>query len=126
MEQWKDELTVTSDDADKKEIYKLVADTILIGYYSYSELKQNTTKLHNMFVEPQFIRQGYGKVLIADFLHRMKREMYSKVTLDADPNAEAFYKKMGFKTVGKLDSTIEGRFLPIMEMDITNWQGEDL
>ncbi|RXJ51127.1 GNAT family N-acetyltransferase [Gelidibacter gilvus] len=50
--------------------------------------------MHDMFVEPRFIEQGYGILLVADFVHRIKREKYNKVTLDADPNAEEFHKEI--------------------------------
>ncbi|HIC8807221.1 TPA: hypothetical protein ACW71U_001164 [Elizabethkingia anophelis] len=34
--------------------------------------------------------------------------------MDADPYAEEFYQKFGFKTVENKPTKIEGRFLPVM------------
>jgi len=48
----------------------------------------------------------------------IKTLQFEKVTLDADPNAEKCYYKLGFKTVRKLKSAIENRCLPIREMKI--------
>ena len=118
IEEWKNDLTVTSDYIEKKEVYKLIDNTILIGYYSYYKLNEKDVKLENLFIEPRFIGQGYGKLLISDFLQRIKKTAYKKVTLDADPNSEKFYLCIGFQSVGQLKSAIKGRFLPIMEMEV--------
>lgn len=119
---WKNDLIVTSNYIDEKEVYKLLLNNILIGYYSYFELNGENVKLENLFIEPKFIGQGYGRLLMSDFLQRVKKAEYNKVTLDADPNAEKFYSKIGFKIVGQLKSSLKDRFLPIMEMEIASSQ----
>lgn len=120
IDKWKNDLTVTSNYIDEKEVFKLLADNILIGYYSYFELNEENVKLENLFIEPKFIGQGYGKLLMSDFLQRVKKAEYNKVTLDADPNAERFYRSIGFKVVEQLKSSMKDRFLPIMEMEIAS------
>lgn len=120
IDKWKNDLTVTSNYIDEKEVFKLLADNILIGYYSYFELNEENVKLENLFIEPKFIGQGYGKLLMSDFLQRVKKAEYNKVTLDADPNAERFYSNIGFKVVEQLKSSMKDRFLPIMEMEIAS------
>jgi N-acetylglutamate synthase-like GNAT family acetyltransferase len=117
---WKDDLTITAAYIDKNEVYKLTnKDNIIIGFYSYIFLNAAVIKLDNLFIDPTYIGNGFGTLLMNDFLKRIKSLQFEKVTLDADPNAERFYHKFGFKTVGKLKSTIENRFLPIMEMKIS-------
>lgn len=117
---WKAELTITTAYIDKNEVYKLSnKHNIIIGYYSYIFLNAAVIKLDNLFIDPTYIGNGFGTLLMNDFLKRIKSLQFEKVTLDADPNAEKFYHKFGFKTVGKLKSTMENRFLPIMEMKIS-------
>ena len=41
-----------------------------------------------------------------------------KVILDADPNAEKFYEKLGFLKIGQFETSIKNRLMPIMEMNI--------
>ncbi len=41
-----------------------------------------------------------------------------KITLDAEPNAENFYRIFGFETIGQLESSIKDRYLPIMELQV--------
>ena len=117
---WKDDLTITTEYIDKNEVYKLTnKDNITIGYYSYIFLNDAVIKLDNLFIDPPYIGHDYGTLLMNDFLKRIKSLKFEKVTLDADPNAERFYHKFGFKTMGKLKSTVENRFLPIMEIKIS-------
>jgi hypothetical protein len=40
------------------------------------------------------------------------------MTLDVDPHAEQFYFRNGFKVVGQLPTSIERRFLPVLEKDL--------
>lgn len=117
---WKDDLTITTEYIDKNKVYKLTnRQNTIIGYYSYIFLNDVEIKLDNLFIDPPYIGQDYGTLLMNDFLKRIKSLKFEKITLDADPNAEKFYHKFGFKTVGKLKSTIENRFLPIMELKIS-------
>ena len=117
---WKDDLTITTAYIDKNEVYKLTnKHNIIIGYYSYIILNNAVIKLDNLFIDPPYIGHDYGTLLMNDFLKRIKSLKFEKVTLDADPNAERFYHKFGFKTMGKLKSTVENRFLPIMEIKIS-------
>jgi len=120
IESWKDDLTITSAYINKYEVYKLTINkNIIIGYYSYMFLNHAIIKLDNLFIDPRYMGKGFGTLLMDEFLKRIKTLLLEKVTLDADPNAEKFYHKFGFKTVGKLKSTIENRFLPIMELKIS-------
>lgn len=118
IEKWRDELTISENHINEKEVYKLTIDNEIIGYYSFFGINDSEVKLENLFLEPKFIGKGFGKILMNDFLHRIQRSEFNRIILDADPNAENFYQKIGFKVVGKLETSIENRFLPIMEMKI--------
>jgi len=118
IEKWKEDLTVTQEYIANNSVYKLIDDERLIGYYSFFQISDGKAKLDNVFIEPEFMGKGYGRILINDFLRRIESIGFKKVTLDSDPNAEKFYKRLGFKMVGKLESSIKNRFLPVMEMEI--------
>lgn len=118
MEEWRDDLTVSAECIDTNHVFKALDNECLIGFYAYQAIDSKTVKLNYLFVEPKLIGKGYGKGLMNNFLTRIQNEMYQKVTLDADPNAEQFYKRFGFEIIGKLKSSIKNRFLPIMELKI--------
>ena len=116
MQAWEGDLTVSENEITHEEVYKLVHEEKIIGYYSFYKKNDAELKLERVFVDPQFIRCGLGKRLIIDFFKRVEKTKFERIIVDADPNAEKFYSRLGFKVVGKLESSIENRYLPIMEM----------
>jgi len=69
------------------------------------------------FVDPDCQKQGVGKLLWKQILSSAVESGLTRLHLDADPFAEGFYRKLGFKTVGRVPSgSIPGRTLPYMEM----------
>lgn len=115
---WESELRLSEEYIENKGVYKLLGEHVVIGYYSYFELSRELVKLDNLFVDPPFIGQGYGKILLNDFLQRIQKLGYKEVHLDADPHAESFYLNQGFKIIGHLESSIKNRFLPVMAMEL--------
>jgi len=118
MNNWRDELTISAEYILKNQVYKLKMDERLIAFYSYYALPEKTVFMDNLFVDPSFIRKGYGRILMDDFLIRIMDEGKIRVILHADPNAENFYLKRGFNTIGKKETSIAGRFLPLMELKL--------
>lgn len=118
IESWSSQLTITTNYIETNKIYKLVINDLVVGYYSYVILEENVVQLDNLFVLPEYIGTGLGTFLMNDFLDRCKALKFQKVVLDADPNAENFYKKHGFKTIGQIETSIKDRFLPIMELHL--------
>lgn len=113
---WSNNLTVTIDYIEKNDVFNLIEENKIIGYYSYIKQENKQVKLDNLFLLPEYIGKGFGTYLMNDFLQRMRDEKYQKITLDSEPNAEQFYQKLGFKKVGEFETSIKNRFMPIMEM----------
>ena len=118
MENWSTDLTITKKYIESNHVYKLCVDTHTIWYYSYIYLNEKEVKLDNLFVLPNYIGRGFGRLLMNDFLERVKKENRKKVTLESDPNAENFYQHYGFIKVDHIETAISGRYLPIMELKI--------
>lgn len=117
IEIWSEFLTVSKKYIETNPVYNLVVEDQIIGYYSFFHESENTIKLDNLFVLPEFIGKGFGKLLMNDFLNRLKDIDVQKVILNSEPNAEAFYKKFGFVKIGQIETSIKDRFLPIMELN---------
>ena len=116
LELWRDELTLMPEYIVKKKVYKLSVKDQVIAFYAYYTLDKSSVMLDYFFILPDFMSKGFGKVLLDDFLVRILSEKITRVVLHADPHAESFYKQHGFITIGKESTSIEGRFLPIMEI----------
>ena len=118
MEKWSELLTITKNYIETNNVYKLLNDGLTVGYYSYIYLNKKEVKLDNLFVLPNYIGTGLGKLLMNNFLDRIKNTEIEKIILDSEPNAEKFYGYFGFKKVGQIETSIKGRYLPIMELRI--------
>lgn len=116
--QWDKNLTITQEYIKDNYVFKLLSEDLIIGYYSYFIEEKKNVKLDNLFVRPEYIGKGFGKYLIDDFLSRIREGKFEKVILDSEPNAEAFYSKLGFVKVGEFETSIKDRFMPIMEMKL--------
>ena len=120
MSEWENNLTITTRYLTENETYKLVLNDQIIGYYSFIRLAENHLKLDNLFLLQNFIGKGFGQLLLNDFLERAQESNSIDIILEADPNAENFYKKFGFVTYDQRESSIKGRFLPQMRLEFNN------
>ena len=118
MEAWSALLTITPEYITKNETYKLFSGDEIIGYYALVKIDNQTLKLDNLFILPEFIGKGFGKQMMADLFERAASGNYTSVILDADPNAESFYRKFGFVTIGQIETSIPNRSLPVMRRSL--------
>lgn len=116
MEAWKEMITMSEIYLKENTVYKLVQEEIL-GYYSFI-IFENYVELDNLFIKPEKIGQGLGTFLIQHLLDEITKMGHQKIVLFADPNAESFYKKIGFQTIGNKPTQDKTRFLPIMELNL--------
>jgi hypothetical protein len=61
-------------------------------------------ELAQMFVEPSHIGAGVGRTLWANAVETAAALGVERITIDADPHAEAFYLAMGAVRVGEVPS----------------------
>jgi GNAT superfamily N-acetyltransferase len=116
---WKDELTISEDYVNNNTVFVAEADGEPAAYYSLVEVKQEfiagKTKvekgfwLEHMFVLPEFIGKGVGRIMYAHMKEQCRARDISKVRIFADPNAKGFYERMGAQYIEERPSSIEGR-----------------
>ncbi|MDX6354618.1 MAG: hypothetical protein QOF98_1521 [Streptomyces sp.] len=76
-------------------------------------------KIGMLFVEPAAIGRGAGRLLYGHALREAARLGFTRVGIDADPQAEGFYQAMGAVTVSRVPSgAIPGRTLPHLVADV--------
>ena len=118
IEIWLDALTITKAYVEVNQVYKLVIDTEIIGYYAFIHESGQAIKLDNLFVLPEYIGKGFGRLLMDDFLARIPYTGAKMVVLESEPNAENFYAKFGFVKTGRVETSITGRYLPVMLLSL--------
>lgn len=72
-----------------------------------------------LFVDPDAMGRGAGRLLYEHAVTTAARLGFTRLSIDADPNAESFYLAMGAVTVGRVPSgSIAGRTLPRMTVEV--------
>ena len=119
MEIWKPQLTFSPEYFVENESWIAEDQDTPIAFYTLLE-KGGKAWLENLWISPEWIGKGIGKMLFLDALERCRQRGYKCLQLEADPNAVGFYEKMGMKKIGERASEIEGqpRILPIMEIQL--------
>ena len=85
-----------------------LAGTIALSLHDGAEVE-------DFFVEPAFQGRGVGTALMAELLAAARAAGARTLEVDADPNAEPIYARLGFVTFGRSPSgSIPGRWLPRM------------
>ncbi|KAA3611048.1 MAG: N-acetyltransferase [Calditrichaeota bacterium] len=115
IEKWVDDLTLTENDFADQKIFKLEKDKAIIGWCSIQE-NETSYEVMNLWVKPDFIGSGYGKILLHESLKKVASKKKS-IIVEADPNAEAFYASQGFVTYDKIESYPKDSFLPLMRKE---------
>lgn len=79
----------------------------------------NSGKVAALFIHPDWQRRGVGRMLWTALEMSAREKGLTTLHLNADPDAETFYRSLGFSTVGRvLSSSISGRTLPHMRIDL--------
>lgn len=115
IERWMKDLTMTASDFISHETLVMEFEKRIIGFCSTKGQGDHYEVMH-LWVLPEFIGKGYGKILLKETLASFILED-KPIWVLADPNAESFYKKQGFMTFEKVESYPKGRFLPMMKMN---------
>lgn len=116
IDRWLDDLTLTEKDFLDQHVYKIDKSGSIIGFCSMKE-KENAYEIMHLWIKPEFIGMGYGKLLLNDTIKKVVTNG-KVIIVEADPNSESFYSSQGFITFDKTESYPKGRFLPIMKKQL--------
>ncbi|MGO9163920.1 MAG: GNAT family N-acetyltransferase [Streptosporangiaceae bacterium] len=88
----------------------------LLGFYSIGGQPPDG-ELGNLWMIPELIGTGLGRQLWQHALSTASAAGFTSLRVEADPNAEGFYRAMGARRVSQAPSaSVPGRFLPVLEM----------
>lgn len=112
LEAFRRELTLADEDLACDDI-RLAEDARGIAGVVQVSVKGGEATLEKLFVEPSRIGEGIGQALY-DWACRAARDKGAlRLVIDADPDAAAFYIRMGGVPAGNVPSgSIPGRTLP--------------
>ena len=121
------ELTYTPEQIDAPQYsfcVCIVRDSI-VGFHALLQLTADITELEALFVEPQHIGRGFGKMLIEHAMDHARQLGASSIVIQGDPNAEKFYLGAGAVHAGSRESnSIAGRQLPLFTINLAPQRSE--
>jgi GNAT superfamily N-acetyltransferase len=118
IKHWESDLTISADFIRDNQVYVAEAEGEIRGFYALC-VDGDKAELDHMWVTPACIGTGIGKELFLDAMDRAAALAVRDVELSADPNAVGFYKRMGARQIGEVDSPIDGqpRKLPRLKIE---------
>ncbi len=116
---WSDTLTMRSEFITANVAYIAVENERPVAFYVLTK-EPDGAHLDHLWVLPSSMRRGIGRALFEHAVTEVMRLGFACMKIEADPNAEAFYKRMGAVRVGTTTSETcgERRELPLMEFRI--------
>lgn len=89
-----------------------------VGYYTLVNHSPELIELEHLFVASDRLRQRIGQQLLEHAIEFSQSSGFRKMKIISDPNAAGFYEKIGARKVGNHQSSIPGRTIPILEIDL--------
>jgi GNAT superfamily N-acetyltransferase len=119
LEACRAELTIAPKSIAERESYVVEEDGQVRGFYALAGSTPED-ELDDLFVEPDAIGKGYGRLLWDHAIATMRANGATSFIIQADPYAEGFYRAMGAERIGDSPSgSIPGRMLPLLRCSLT-------
>jgi GNAT superfamily N-acetyltransferase len=119
IEGWRDVLTVRPEFIASHETYAAILSSRTVGFCTLGRKDDKLDLLH-MWVLPEAVGQGVGRLLFMHVIKRMRELGCKELEIESDPNAEGFYLHMGAHRVGATIKELDGqrRELPVLIYEI--------
>ena len=116
IEAWRDILTMRPEFIAANVAYCATEDDNIVGFYVLTT-ESDGIHLDHLWIIPAAMRRGIGRALFEHAADQAGAAGFGLIKIEADPNAEGFYERMGARRVGTRVSEVEGekRELPLME-----------
>jgi GNAT superfamily N-acetyltransferase len=116
LEAWRGLLTITPDYVAANVVFCAEdAAGRLAGFYAL-ERDGDRFRLDNLFLAPALIGHGLGRRLFEHAVQAARALGAVELLIEADPNAEGFYLRMGAQRIGESVSRLTGveRVVPLL------------
>jgi GNAT superfamily N-acetyltransferase len=121
IENWRDILTMRPEFIAANVAYAAIENGRAVGFYLLT-MEADGIHLDHLCILPAAMRRGIGRSLFEHAIEQAKNSGFGTLKIEADPNAEGFYQRLGARRVGVNVTEIDGRprELPLLEYRISN------
>jgi GNAT superfamily N-acetyltransferase len=116
MELWRPDLTITARYLETEKVCVAESDGEVIGFAGLASCDYGR-HIEHMWLKPLHIGRGLGRKLFGEVIRLARLESTRKLFVLSDPNAEAFYLKMGAVRIGQETYELPGgigRKVPVL------------
>ena len=119
MERWREGLTISPEFVEGNEVYAALVEGEPVGFYALVG-EECRMELEHLWVLPERMGTGVGRALLEHAAGRAADLGAETLGIEADPNAEGFYRRMGARRVGETTYELDGRerILPLLTLDM--------
>jgi len=115
IESWRDTLTIRPEFIAANVTYSAMEDDCAVGFYLLA-IENDGVHLDHLWIAPHAMGRGIGRALFDHAVEETRQLGHRILKIEADPNAERFYTRMGARRVGEVVREIERqrRVLPLL------------
>ena len=115
IESWRDILTMRPEFIANNVAYSAVEQGRPVGFYLLTT-EEDGLHLDHLWIVPWAMGRGIGRALFEHAVAEAEMLGHGTLQIEADPNAEGFYTRMGARRVGQTVTELEGqrRELPLL------------
>jgi GNAT superfamily N-acetyltransferase len=124
IESWRDTLTIRAEFIAANVAWCAMEDARAVGFYLLTS-ESDGLHLDHLWILPDAMGRGIGRALFEHAVEEARTLGHRMLKIEADPNAEGFYTRMGARRVGETVTVIEGqrRELPLLVCDLQKTAG---
>ena len=115
IESWRDILTMRPEFIAANIAYAAIENGHPVGFYLLTT-EPDGIRLDHLWILPHAMGRGIGRTLFEHAAQQAKASGFRAIKIEADPNAEEFYQRLGARRAGLIVSEVEGepRELPLL------------
>jgi GNAT superfamily N-acetyltransferase len=119
IESWRDTLTIRAEFIAANVAWCAMEDARAVGFYLLTN-ESDGLHLDHLWIVPSAMGRGIGRALFEHAVEQARALGGRALEIEADPNAEGFYRRMGAHRVGVTVTNIAGqrRELPLLRYDL--------
>jgi GNAT superfamily N-acetyltransferase len=119
IQSWRDILSMRPEFIAVNTTYCAMEGDRAVGFYLLAT-EGDGLHLDHFWIAPAAMGRGIGRALFKHAIEQARGLGFQAIKIEADPNAEGFYQRMGAKRVGVNVTEIEGerRELPLLIYEI--------
>jgi GNAT superfamily N-acetyltransferase len=119
IESWRNILTMRPEFIAENLAYSAIEESRAVGFYVLTT-ENDGIHLDHLWIVPDAMGRGIGRALFEHAVGQARGLGHRTLKIEADPNAEGFYRRMGAQRVGANVTNIDGqrRELPLLLYDL--------